>query len=284
MANGVSRRVAIVCASNNESILRENLMRSPLIAETGIPLHVEWNAPSAATAYNRGLEATDADIVIFAHHDVFLPRGWETVLFARIAELEKKDATWALLGSYGINHSGAHFGPVWSSSIGHIIGRVATEPISVQSFDEHMIVMRRSAGLKFDEKLPGFHLYGTDIVQIARRAERGAYAMALPLIHNDGFKEQLGDDYLQAYRYMKRKWRAELPLVTPVAVISWHGLHLARSRRRNVTSLVARRDMAAPSSADPSVYASLCGWSDLAHESISNGPGDVRAASHKDAR
>jgi len=269
MANEGRRRVgagcdlAVVAACNNESILNANLKRSPLIVEEGVPLHVEWNAPSAAAAYNRGLEATDADIVILAHQDVFLPHGWESVLFARIAELEKKDPSWALLGSYGIDRNGAHFGPVWSSSIGCILGRVATEPIEVQSFDEHLIVMRRHPGLKFDEDLPGFHLYGTDIVQIARRAGLGAYVMALPLIHNDGFKEQLGSDYLAGYRYMKRKWRAELPLVTSVAVISWHGLHLARSRWRNATSRMVRSERAAPVGVDPRIYASLCGWSDL---------------------
>jgi len=272
MANDGWQRVAgggnlvVVAACNNETIFNANLKRSPMIVEGVAPVHVEWNAPSAAVAYNRALDATNADIIIFAHQDVFLPRGWETVLFARIAELNEKRPNWVLLGSYGVDLSGTHYGPVWSSSIGYVIGRVAAEPVEVQSFDEHLIVMRRHPGLRFDENLPGFHLYGTDIVQIARHAGLGAYVMSLPLIHNDGFKEQLGSDYLEGYRYMKRKWRRTLPLVTPVAKISWHDLHLARSRWRNMRDLGTRRAMAVPMGVDPRIYASLCGWSDITHE------------------
>ena len=266
---GANYSLAVVAACNNDSILAANLKRSPIISELGVPLHVEWNAPSAASAYNKGLAATSADIVIFAHQDVFLPRGWETVLFTHIAQLDRRHPDWALLGSYGIDLNGAHFGPVWSSSIGSIIGRVPTEPVRVQSFDEHLFIMRRDAGLKFDEKLPGFHLYGTDIVQIARKAGRSAFTMPLPLIHNDGFKEQLGGDYLEGFRYMQKKWREDLPLVTPVAKISWHGLHLARSRWRNVRYRVARREVAAPVERDPRIYAALCGWSDITYRADS---------------
>lgn len=260
---GAGYGLAVVAACNNETILSSNLKRSPVIEEGRIPLHVEMNAPSAAIAYNRGLAKIDADIVVFAHQDVFLPRGWEDVLAARIAELNQKHPDWALLGSYGIGLDGAHYGPVWSSSIGSIIGRVAMGPVEVQSFDEHLIVMRRHPDVTFDEGLPGFHLYGTDIVQIARKAGLGAYAMSLPLVHNDGFKDQLLGDYIEAYHYMKSKWRAELPLVTSVTKISWHGLHLARSRWSNVKFRAARRVEAAPISVDPRVYASVCGWSEL---------------------
>lgn len=260
---GTAYDIAIVAACNNEGILNANLKRSPVVAEGHIPLHVEWNAPSAAIAYNRALAATDAQIIIFAHQDVFLPRGWETVLFARIAELERKHPDWALLGSYGVAENGGRFGPVWSSSLGSIVGRVPMEPVKVQSFDEHLFVMRRDAGLQFDEGLPGFHLYGTDIVQIARNAGRGSYAMALPLIHNDGFKEQLGDDYLEGYRFMQKKWRDRLPLLTPVSKVTWHGLNLRRSRWRALSSRRVRIDNAVPNVCDPRIYASLCGWTDL---------------------
>ena len=256
-------RLAVVVACNDDEILESNLMRSPMIALGGIPVHVERGAASAGIAYNRGLSATSAELVVFAHQDVYLPLGWETLLHARIAELQQSDPDWALLGSYGVDDTGAHYGPVWSSSIGSIIGRISPVPIAVQSFDEHLFVMRRSAGFAFDENLPGFHLYGTDIVQMVRKSGRGAYVMPLPLIHNDRFKGQLGNDYLEAFRYMQRKWKDVLPLVSPVAKISWHGLQLARSRWRNMRSRVSRREIAAPTECDPRVYADLCGWSDV---------------------
>ena len=84
----------IACASHSSAILQANLARSPCLAE--IPLHVEEGAPSAAIAYNCALRATDAELVIFVHHDVFLPKGWDRVLAARLSEVEAQDPDWAL--------------------------------------------------------------------------------------------------------------------------------------------------------------------------------------------
>lgn len=160
-------RIAIVTASNSDEILSRNLLRSPLLQSLSVELHVERDPPSAAAAYNRGLDATTAEIVVFAHHDVFLPAGWDALLAERIAEVERQDPEWGLIGAFGIGLDEQEYGPVWSSSIGRIIGRVSLEPVPAQSYDELLIVMRRGAGLRFDEAMPWFHFYGTDIVQPA---------------------------------------------------------------------------------------------------------------------
>ena len=115
-------------------------------------------------AYNRALDATTAEMVVFAHHDVYLPRGWDALLQRRLAEVAAIDPNWALFGPFGVALDAAHIGPVWSSSIGLIVGRVPMAPTQVQSYDEMVIVLRRSSGLRFDETLPGWHMYGTDIV------------------------------------------------------------------------------------------------------------------------
>jgi hypothetical protein len=161
----------------------------------------------------------------------------------------------------GLDHS--HIGPVWSSSLGQIVGRVPMVPARVQSFDELLIVMRRDAGLRWDEDLPGWHMHGTDIVQIARAAGRAAYAGGLPCIHNDGFHESLGPDYRECYRHMQRKWRGDLPLRTPITKISRSGLHLMRDLRAAARSAAYRRGMAVANHTPPEVLAERCGWSSL---------------------
>jgi hypothetical protein len=161
----------------------------------------------------------------------------------------------------GLDHS--HIGPVWSSSLGQIVGRVPIAPVQVQSFDELLIVMRRDAGLRWDEGLPGWHMYGTDIVQIARAAGRTAYAGALPCIHNDGFHESLGPDYRECYRHMQRKWRDALPLRTPITKISRSGLHLLRDLRAARRSVAFREGMAISTHVAPEVLAERCGWGSL---------------------
>jgi hypothetical protein len=254
-------RFAIACASHSEAILTANLARSPCLRT--LPLHVERDAPSAAVAYNRALDATDAEVVIFAHHDVFLPQGWENLLEARLAELAAVDPDWALFGTFGVGLDAAHIGPVWSSSLGQIVGRVPLTPVQVQSYDELLIVLRRSSGLRFDEQLAGWHFYGTDIVAQARARGLRAWAGALPCIHNDRYHAALGPDFNAAYRAMQRKWRTALPLRSPITKISRSGLHLIRDTWHARGSQEFRIGMALDTGTPVEVLAARCGWSDL---------------------
>lgn len=254
-------RFAITCASHSEAILKANLARSPCLAS--IPLHVERDAPSAAAAYNRALDATDAEVVIFAHHDVYLPQGWDQLLAARLAEVEAQDPNWALYGSFGVGLDAAHIGPVWSSSLGQIVGRVPLAPVQVQSYDELLIILRRSSGLRFDEALGGWHFYGTDIVAEARSKGLKAWAGALPCIHNDRCHEALDPDFTAAYHAIRRKWRAELPMRSPITKISRSGLHLYRDRWHARRSKPFREAMAIDTDTPVEILAARCGWSDL---------------------
>ncbi len=255
--------IAVAVASNSSDILNANLKRSPMIERGHVAVHVETGAASASIAYNRLLDAIEADIVVFAHQDVYLPLGWDHLLRARIADLTKHDPDWALLGAYGVDMDLVGFGPVWATSLGSIVGKVSIEPVRVQSYDELIIIMRKSKGLRFDENLPHFHLYGTDIVQTAQAAGLGSYVMSLPLVHNDSFHDQLDEHFAAGYNFVRRKWRAQLPLWSPVLKISWHGLHLARVRWQNVRSRGVRLGMASPADVDARVYAAHCGWFDL---------------------
>jgi hypothetical protein len=264
-AGAAQHKFVVAAASNNTAILDANLRRSPAIADGVLPLHVEHNARSATLAYNAALDATDADVIIFTHHDVYLPRGWETLLKARIAEVERMDPKWAVLGAFGVANDGTTFGPVWSTSLGSIVGRVSAEPVAVQSFDELLIVLRRASGVRFDPALPGFHLYGTDVAQTARQRGLGAYVVPIPVVHNDGYKDQLDGAFGAAYRFIQRKWRADLPVRSPILTISSHGLHLVKTRLAILRDRANRRALAQPVEVDPRTYAALCGWNDLTY-------------------
>lgn len=255
-------RLAVACASHDPAILHANLARSPLFA-TGVQLHVERDAPSAAIACNRAIAATTADVVVFAHHDVWLPQGWDRLLTRRIAEVAAVDPRWALMGAFGIGLDGAHWGPVWSSSLGQIVGRVPLAPVPVQSFDEMLIVWRRGTAPRFDEALGGWHMHGTDIVQSARQRGVRAWAVGLPCVHNDRYHGELGRDFDAGYRLMQEKWRADLPLRTPIVKISRSGLHLIRDRWRNRRSAALRAGMAAGTDHAPEWLAARCGWTDV---------------------
>lgn len=252
----------LACASNSDAILTANLGQSPLL-QKGIALHVERGAPSATVAYARALGATSAEIVVLVHHDVFLPRGWDHLLVARLEELAARHPDWAVAGAYGVAPDHRQFGPVWTSSLGQIIGRVPLQPEAVQSLDEMLIVLRRSSGLRFDPSQPGWHMYGTDIVCAARAAGRGAYAIGLPCIHNDRFHDALGADFSESYRWMQRKWQRFLPIQTPVTKISRSGLHLWRERWNMRGSRGFRLADAVDTGTPAEELAARCGWADL---------------------
>lgn len=255
--------MTVACLSHRPEILQANLAASPAIRDGSLPLHVVADAASAASGHNRALDETESDIVIFAHHDVYLPLGWERLLEARIAEVAAKDPDWALIGAFGVGDDQHGYGPVWSSSLGYIVGRVPAAPVAVQSFDELLVVMRRSSGLRFDPDLPGFHLWATDIVTQARERGLGAWSCPLPLVHNDGYHDQLDDSFGAAFHHLRRKWHARLPLRSPVIGIDRLGLNLARQRWRNRKTRAIRIGLAQPTSEDPARLAARCGWADL---------------------
>jgi hypothetical protein len=212
--------LVIVSAVNGDQVLAQNLLRSR--DELSVTAHVieERGHLSAGAAYNAGLDrAGDAAIVAFIHQDVYLPAGWCKRVHAAICEAEDRGRPWGVLGVFGACANGRHVGRVWSSGLGRAIGERLVNPVEVVSLDEVALILRRSSGLRFDAGLPGFHLYGTDIVQQAIQQGLGAYVIDAPLIHNSRPVRRLGDDYWRAYAYMRSKWRDVLPIATCVLPI-----------------------------------------------------------------
>jgi glycosyltransferase involved in cell wall biosynthesis len=275
--NDVNSRIDIVVAVNDDATLERNLLASQMVGSGAISVHQQHGAKSAAAAYNAGLDATQGDIVIFAHQDVYFPPGWDMRLRQAIAQVESADPNWALIGPTGVCAQGRHFGRVWSSSQNALVGEVAPSPVPAQSFDELALVLRRSSGLRFDEGLPGFHMFGTDMAQSALAAGQGAYICELPLVHNDRFHDLLRGDFRDAFGYVRRKWRHRLPLRTTVLDVSGTGLDLSIHRIKSWKSIGKRRKESGDHSSDPRLYSARCGW-----EEISDAPAQDTADDSRD--
>ena len=198
--------------------------------------------------------------MIFAHQDVYFPPAWFSNLAVAITQLEQLDPDWALIAPYGVSLAWQGIGDLWTTSLSARIGQKFSLPVPAQSFDELTIILRRGQNLRFDERLPFFHLYGTDIVQTARAEGLGAYVVNLPLVHNDGFHARLGKDFTSGYHYLRRKWRGQLPLCTPVVKIGRYGLSLPVYRLRALRSIEKRRAVAGDIFTDPRVFSERCGW------------------------
>ena len=222
----------IVAAVNNDRVLAENLLASPLVRKNSGRLCVERGFLSAGAAYNAGLDETEADIVAFVHQDVYLPKNWERDFITGLSKIEEIDPNWGVVGIYGVKANGTHIGRAWSSGIDRELGGAFEMPVAVRAIDELVIILNRRSGLRFDEKLPGFHLYATDIALSAMDKGLGVYVIHAPVVHNSVPVLSLSGAYTHAYRYLKKKWRHLLPIVTTVTTISVTGWSLWRTRLR----------------------------------------------------
>jgi len=222
-------KMVVICAVNNDQTLERDLMSSPMLAEEDVPLFIRRGATSAGEAYNAGIAGTTQEYMIFAHQDVYLPRGWDTQLSKHIQLLEEHDLPWGVIGCAGVTRSGKYVGTVWSSGAAREYKSESDQPAEIRSLDEVVLVVRRSANLCFDSELPHFHLYGTDIVLAAATAGYRSFAINAPVVHNSNQLVGLDSSYKAAFEYMCDKWSKELPIRTPICVLSSNKLSLFRT-------------------------------------------------------
>jgi hypothetical protein len=228
--------LAVVAAINDDRVLEQNLLRSPMLAGGAVPLIIERGHDSAGKAYNCGAARTQADLVIFAHQDVYFPAGWDSRMLRAVSALDDSGAEWGVLGVWGVGIGNNYHGRVWCTGSNQEFSGPVREVVPVASIDEIVIVVKRSAALTFDQHLPGFHFYATDLALQARQRGLSTYVFDGPVVHNSRTVPQLGAAYVEAYRYMQRKWRSHLPLPTCVIPLTRTGWPLHKYR-----ALVAMR-------------------------------------------
>lgn len=235
--------ICVVAAVNDDEVLARNLASSPMIAGGDVPLACYRDATSASQAYNLGLDESEADIVVFAHQDVFLPAGWDATLRDAIAVIEADDPDWGVIGAWGLDEVGEYVGNAWSSGLSRKLGGKLVTPRRAVAIDEFVIVLRRASGLRFDENLPHFHFYAADIVLTAREAGLSTWVADLPAIHNSKPVQSYAGGYTRAWDYMRRKWRQHIPLRTLTVPLSASRLPLWRAKfwlRRSLKGRLAR--------------------------------------------
>lgn len=129
----------------------------------------------------RLIAASRARYLILCHQDVRLLEHGRDDLDARLAELDRLDADWALAGNAGGTPCGAIALRI-SDPFGEDRRRAAL-PARASSLDENFIVLRRDAPVGLSADLEGFHLYGADLCLHARLSGRSAWVIDFHLRH-----------------------------------------------------------------------------------------------------
>lgn len=248
----------IVTAVNRAEVLAANLLCSPDVVVGNAHVIEEPGHASAATAYHAGMGRCDgAAVVAFVHQDVYLPAGWVGRVISALGSL---DEDWAVAGVWGVMRDGRFAGRVWCSGGGqeHVGIRGILE---VESLDEIVLLVNTRHGLRFDPNLPGYHLYATDLIRQARERGLKAFCIDAPVVHNSRCNPQpLDSRYRAAYRYMQRKWAAQLPLRTCVVDVTRSGLAMYKQVVKNEIRRLRGKVKAAPPAPDSPAIAQRLGY------------------------
>jgi hypothetical protein len=256
----VKNSIHLYCASNSQRTLERDLLRSPDIAAGCVPVTVIRGARAASGAYHDAVSTADADVLVFAHQDIYFPRGWFDGLQSVCETLSSIDPEWAVAGVFGVCCDEGFAGHLWDSALGRVCGGPFGAPQIVKSLDEVVLILRRGSGVSFDPALPSFHLYGTDIVLGARAAGMRSYVIDLPVIHNAKPVVRLDRHYVAAYRFMVRKWGALLPWPTVIVPLTRNPLQLLLRSLRIRYKGVFRASTLHPQLDRPDVKASELGF------------------------
>jgi hypothetical protein len=230
--------VTFVVAVNNREVFENNFLASRCFqAPREHQILVQEGFASAATAYNDAIDNACNDLIVFCHQDIFLPQNWLSELMRALECLEVTDPNWGVLGCYGetLNDNGR--GYVYSSGRG-IMGRPFSDPTPVQTLDEIVLVLRKSSSLRFDDTLPHFHLYGTDICMRAAGRKMKSYAISAFCVHNTNQTLVLPREFYECHQHIKRVWKDFLPIQTTCIRITRVSFSMYR---RRLSELYLRR-------------------------------------------
>ncbi len=212
--------ISFIVPVSSEEILNQNFLASELFhSQAQHQVILQRNYDSASNAYNAGLAQSLHDLVICCHQDVFFPLKWISDLKRAIDQLEEADPNWGVIGCYGVTAKGHHVGHLYSHGWGYL-GKPFDMPIEVQTLDEVILIIKKSTGLRFDEGLPHFHLYGTDLCLQAQQMGLKCYAVSAFCVHNTDQILELPQQFFDCYYYLKRKWRRQLPIYASCITIS----------------------------------------------------------------
>ncbi len=203
--------ISVIAAVNDEFVLQKNLLSSSILNNSNVEFLPYSNCKNIGSAYNRGIAEAKGELLVFVHQDVYIPDGWLTLISEKIKDLPE---SWAILGLVGINYDGRIIGRCWSNGLQkEIFGETKIED-NVTSVDEMLIIINKSSGICFDEHLPGWHLYGTDVVQQAHSISRTVHIIEAPVIHNSLPLIKYDKGFIECYKYMRKKWSNKLPIKT----------------------------------------------------------------------
>lgn len=207
--------LCIVTASNNEQVLIDNLLTSPIADK--YPVITRTGFDNVPKAYNTA-QVNGAEIVMYVHNDVFIPADFEEYLEVTLQRLPEN---WAVLGVAGVQLS---MGKRTIHGNINDRGREWGAPIHdtkfVDTLDELLLIVNTKHGLKFDERFP-LDFYGADICMQAHEQQLPVFVIPGYVHHNS--KRPFGNrtpGFYASETVFAVKWLHRLPIATTCAIVT----------------------------------------------------------------
>jgi hypothetical protein len=187
-------RFTVVVPTTRDGQLRRNVQASPGLIEVNARIVAYRGAADAAEAFEQSLEHCTTEWVLYAHQDVYFPRGFGARLNALLAGIPDAERRHTLIGFAGLGAEGQHAKPA-----GLVIDRTSrfdhAASDAAVSIDELAVVMARDSVHRIDPAL-GWHLWATDLCLTSiTRHQRFARIVRLPLFHHSSNDYTLGDAF-----------------------------------------------------------------------------------------
>jgi hypothetical protein len=202
--------ISYIACTHNTNILEKCLVQS-LILQDDDELIVIEGAKSIAEGYNNGIDKAKNKIKCFIHHDLIVTNP--ILLRMNLLAYCIED-----IGIVGIVGSQTEAAPWWE---GQCVGSVVDSRNGILHFSDgkqfclHLdgLMLATCQDVRFDESIPGFHLYDQDICR--QMAEKGLHNFCI----KDGFRmithfTQTPMDmsklsgYAEAMEVYEKKWAA----------------------------------------------------------------------------
>jgi hypothetical protein len=265
---------SVISATNNSKVLESCLLKSPDLREASEVI-LQRGYVGAAAAYNNAIDKAQTDVLVFVHQDVYFPPGWLASLSGTLELLSKVDPNWGVLGVWGVNQSpedGTGF--LYCTANGRL-GNHFEGVREVRTLDEVLLVIRKSSGLRFDEQLPGFHMYGADLCLQAKQREMKSYAISAFCIHNTNSYKMLPWEFWRCYLLMRKKWRSVLPIATSCTEITLGCWPMFRWNISRAINILLKRHRVATRLDDPSQLSLGSIWSNAPVTSVAERKADL---------
>ena len=231
----IKPQLTIVCCVSNINIFDECVVQSlynlrDFLEFDLLPIYNSNNIYTAAITGNLGLDITKHRYIMYIHQDIqFLPGSGK-----QIAELiNSMDETRILTGAVGmaVQYDENDIDKWGFCKVNNKVGVVLNEYdeivwdgikqiTPVHSLDEICIIIDKFSGIRFDNSVHGFHLYGLDICLQARAAGYEIAAGCVNLRHYGKYSSSIYRDhnFINKLIQLHKKWSMNVPSIyTPYA-------------------------------------------------------------------